>query len=74
MGISLTGGPFGSSFFVFVHSHSNLLDSEKLVYLQYPLKDGSAKNVTEGLSRSGDYYTEDTENLQSSYDHPRLIH
>ena len=38
------------------------------------MKDGSAKHVIEGLSRSGDYYAEAVECLQSRYDCPRLIH
>ena len=51
-------------------SRSNLSDSEKLVYLQQSLKDGSVKNVIEGLSCSGEYYTEAIECLQSRYDRP----
>ena len=53
---------------------TNLSDSEKLVYLQNALKDGSAKNAIEGLSRSGEHYTEAIDCLKSRYDHPRLIH
>ena len=44
------------------------------MYLQQLLKDGSAKNVIEGLSRSEDYYSEAVEYLQTHFDHPRLIH
>ena len=47
---------FWEQFRVSVHDRSSLSDSEKLVYLQHSLKDGSAKNVIEGLSRSGDNY------------------
>ena len=57
-----------------VHDRSNLSDSEKLVYLQHSLKDGTVKNVIEGLSRSGEYYAEAIEYLQSRYVRPRLIH
>ena len=57
-----------------IHSCSVLADSEKLVYLQHSLKDGSAKHVIEGLSRSGECYAEAIECLQSRYDRPRLIH
>ena len=36
----------------------SLSDSEKLVYLQHALKDGSAKHVIEGLSHLGEHYIE----------------
>ena len=39
-----------------------------------PLKDGSAKNAIEGLSRSGEQYKEAIQCLRSRYDHPHLIH
>ena len=65
---------FWEQFHVSVHNRSNLSDSEKLVYLRHSLKDGSAKNVIEGLSRSGEYYAEAIECLRSRYDRPRLIH
>ena len=65
---------FWEQLYVSVHSRSNLADSEKLVYLRHSLKDGSAKHVIEGLSRSGEYYAEAIECLQSCCDHPRLIH
>lgn len=57
-----------------VHKRTTLSDAEKLVYLRHALKDGSAKNVIEGLSRSGDCYAEAIECLKSRYDRPRLIH
>ena len=65
---------FWEQFGISVHHRSNLSDSEKLVYLQHSLKDGSVKNIIEGLSRSGEHYTEAIECLQSRYDRPRLIH
>ena len=65
---------FWEQFYVSIHSRSNLSDSEKLVYLRHSLKDGSAKNVIEGLSRSGEYYAEAVESLKARYDRPRLIH
>ena len=52
----------------------HLSDSEKLVYLRQSLKGGSAKGAIEGLSRSGVYYTEAIECLQSRYDRSHLIH
>lgn len=42
--------------------------------LQQSLKGGTAKNATEALSRSGEYYTEAIECLKARYDRPRLIH
>ena len=38
------------------------------------MKDGSAKSVIEGLSRSGDNYSEAVECLQARFDRPCLIH
>ena len=65
---------FWEQFRISVHDRSNLSDSEKLVYLQHSLKNGSAKSVIEGLSRSGEYYAEAIECLRSRYNRPRLIH
>ena len=65
---------FWEQFRVSVHDRSSLSDSEKLVYLQHSLKDGSAKNVIEGLSRSGDNYSEAVDCLQARFDRPPLIH
>ena len=67
-----TGGPFGNSFSV--HGCSSLSDSEKLVYLQHAVKNGSAKATIEGLSQSGECYMEAMDCLKSRYNHPRLIH
>ena len=57
-----------------VHDHSDLSEAEKLVYLQQAIKDGSAKNVIEGLSYSGDQYQEAIECLKSRYNRPRVTH
>ena len=65
---------FWEQFQVSVHDRSNLAESEKLVYLQHALKDGSAKQAIEGLSRSGEYYSEAIDCLKARYDRPRLIH
>ena len=65
---------FWEQFCVSVHDRSNLSDPEKLVYLQHSLKNGPAKKIIEGLSRSGEYYAEAIECLKSRYDRPRLIH
>jgi hypothetical protein len=65
---------FWEQFEVSIHCRANLSDSEKLVYLQHSIKDGSARSVIEGLSQSGEYYTEAVESLKARYDRPRLIH
>lgn len=44
------------------------------MYLQQALKAGTAKHAIEGLSRTGDCYSEAIECLQECYDCPRLIH
>ncbi len=44
------------------------------MYLRHSVKDGSAKGVIEGLSRSGEQYNEAIESLQTRYNRPRLIH
>ena len=56
---------FWEQFCVSVHDRSNLADSEKLIYLQQSLKNGSAKSAIEGLSRSGEYYVEAVECLKA---------
>ena len=65
---------FWEQFSISIHSRSGLSDAEKLVYLRHSLKDGTAKGVIEGLSRSGDCYSEAIESLKARYDRPRLIH
>ena len=64
----LTWKTFWEQFCISVHDRSTLSDSEKLVYLQHALKDGTAKRVIEGLSRSGEHYAEAIESLKSQYD------
>ena len=65
---------FWDQFRVSVHDRAHLSDAEKLVYLQQSLKGASAKGTIEGLSRSGDCYTEAIECLKARYNRPRLIH
>ena len=65
---------FWEQFCISVHNRSTLSNSEKLVYLQYALEDGTAKCAIEGLSRSGEHYAEAIDSLKSQYDRPRLIH
>ena len=65
---------FWEQFSISIHSRSGLSDAEKLVYLRHSLKNGTAKGVIEGLSRSGDCYSEAIESLMARYDRLRLIH
>jgi len=64
---------FWDQFVVAVHNKTSLSNAKKVVYLQHAIKDGSAKNVIEGLSHSGDNYEEAIECLKSRYNRPRLI-
>ena len=65
---------FWEQFSVSVHDRKSLSDAEKLVYLQQAINKGSAKNVIEGLSRSGKNYGEAVDTLKSRYNRPRIIH
>ena len=65
---------FWEQYCVAIHDRADLSQAQKLVYLRQSLKDGSAKNVIEGLSRSGEQYTEAVKCLQERYNRPRLIH
>ena len=65
---------FWEQFSISVDQRSDISDAEKLVYLRHSLKDGSAKNVIEGLSHTGDQYKEAIESLKARYDRPRIIH
>ena len=65
---------FWEQFCISIHDKSSLSDSEKLAYLRHSLKDGSARNMIEGLSRSGECYKEAIDSLKARYDRPRLIH
>ena len=65
---------FWEQFSIGIHERSSLSDTEKLAYLCHSLKDGAAKKVIEGMSRSGDQYAKAIMCLKSRYDRPRLIH
>ena len=65
---------FWEQFFISVHDHSTLTNLEKLVCLKQSLKGGSARNISEGLSHSGDNYEEAIQSLRTRYDRPHLIH
>ena len=65
---------FWKQFCISIHERTNLSNAEKLVYLQQFLHGGSARGTIEGLSRSGDNYSEAIECLQACYNRPILIH
>ena len=65
---------FWKQFSTSVDKRSDISTPEKLVYLRHSLKDGTAKNVIEGLSHSGDQYKEAIDSLKARYDRPRIIH
>ena len=56
---------FWEQFKISIHDRPQLSDSEKLVYLQQAVKNGSAKSVIEGLSHSGENYREAIDCLKS---------
>ena len=55
---------FWEQFSISIDSKSNLSDAEKFVYLQNSLRGGSAKNVIEVLSGTGENYTKAIECLK----------
>ena len=65
---------FWEQYRVAIHDRTDLPQAQKLVYLRQSLKGDSARNVIEGLSRSGEQYDEAVKCLQERYDRPRLIH
>ena len=64
---------FWEQFEIAVHTKEGLRDVEKLAYLKDAVKDGPAKHVIEGLSRTADSYTKAIECLRERYYRPRLI-
>ena len=65
---------FWEQYEVAIHSKSQLTDPEKLAYLRQALQNGSARQVIEGLSGTGNNYTEAIDCLRKRYDKPRLLH
>ena len=65
---------FWEPYSILKDSKPGLSDPEKLAYLCQVLKDRQAKDVIEGLSRSGDDYKDAVEYLHGRYDKPRLIY
>ena len=65
---------FWEQFEAAIHSKHQLLNADKLTYLRYALKEGTARHVIEGLSQAGDNYPEAIDCLWKRYNRPRLIH
>ena len=65
---------FWEQFCVAIHGRCDISDTQKLVYLQHSLKDGSTKSGIEGLSRSGEHYAVAVKCLESRSNRPHLIH
>ena len=59
---------------VSIHKKESLEDVKKLAYLRDALKNGSAKQVIQGVSQTAGNYAETIKCLQECYDRPRLIH
>ena len=64
---------FWKPFEVSFHRKDRLSIVKKLAYVRHAVKDDLAKNVTEGLSGSGNNYAEAVECLRRRYDCPRLL-
>ncbi len=65
---------FWEQFHIAIDGRKDISDTEKLVYLRLSIKNGSAKEIIEGLSHTGDQYKEAVASLKSRYNRPRLIH
>ena len=65
---------FWEQFKISIHDRPQLSESEKLVYLQQTVKNGSAKPVIEGLSRTGENYNEAINCLKPRFNRPQLLH
>ena len=70
----LNWNSFWEQFSISIDERTSLSDAEKFVYLQHSLKEGSAKNVIQGLSGTGEHYAKAVECLKARYDRPGLVH
>ena len=62
--------PFWEQFCLAVHDRARLTDAEKLAYLRNAVKDGTARSVIEGLTKSSEEYSEAIGCLKARYDRP----
>ena len=63
---------FWEQFDATIHCKTGLNDTEKLMYLQDALKDGPARFVIQGLTRTSESYKEAIKCLKERYDRPRF--
>ena len=63
---------FWEQFDATIHCKTGLNNTEKLMYLQEVLKDGLARFVIQGLTRTSESYKEVIKCLREWYDHPCL--
>ena len=64
----LAWASFWEQFDISVHSNSRLQDAVKLAYLKEALKDGPAKNITEGLAHTAKNYKAAIKCLRDRFD------
>ena len=64
---------FWEQFDATIHSNPGLSDADKLTYLQDALKEGPARFVIDGLTRTSDSYEEAIRCLKERYDRPRYV-
>ena len=65
---------FWEQFDATIHCKTGLNKTEKLMYLQEALKDGPARFVIQGLTRTSESYEEAIKCLKMRYDRPRFVH
>ena len=64
---------FWKQFDVTIHNKTWFSDTAKLMYLQVALKDGPARFVIQGLTRTTESYEEAIKCLKDLYERPRLV-
>ena len=64
---------FWEQFDATIHRNTGLSDTAKLTYLQDALKDGPARFVIQGLTRTSESYENAIKCLRERYDRPRLV-
>lgn len=65
---------FWDQFHMSIHDHIDLMNAEKMVYLQNALKDNTARRTIEGLTKSGENYKEAVRCLKTRYNRPCMVH
>ena len=56
-----------------IHCNTGINNTEKLMYLQEVVKDGQARFVIQGLTRTSESYEEAIKCLKELYDRPPLV-